>query len=101
MPTITRNTSRPPWKPERKAFGRMRVDNSKFYHSKEWIALRNAYRRQNPLCINVDTCGGATHTIDHIVPISEGGAALNTDNLQPLCKSCNARKTGKQAWKKK
>lgn len=99
MPTINRKSTRPPWLPERKAFGRMKVDNGRFYRSKEWIATRNAFRTANPLCKNVDTCGGATHTVDHIKPISEGGAKFDWGNLQPLCKSCNASKTGKQAWK--
>lgn len=82
--------------PERKAFGGMKVDNGKFYRSKAWIAMRNAFRAQNPLCKNVDQCGGATHTVDHIKPISEGGAALEVSNLQPLCQSCNASKTVSQ-----
>jgi len=101
MPTINRKSPARPWMPERKAFGRMRVDNAKFYNSKAWIALRNAFRMQNPLCKNVDKCGGATHTVDHIVPISEGGAALDVANLQPLCQACNSSKTGKQAHKRK
>ena len=101
MPTINRKSPRAPWQKERKAFGGMRVDNSRFYHSREWIALRNAFRAANPLCKNVDECGGATHTVDHIIPISEGGARLDWNNLAPLCQSCNASKTGKQSWKKK
>ena len=72
------------------------MDNKRFYNSKAWIALRNAFRIQNPLCVNVDQCGGATHTIDHIKAISEGGARLDPANLQALCKSCNASKTAKQ-----
>lgn len=100
MPTIKKSSPSRPWIPERKAFGRIKVDNGKFYRSKTWIALRNAFRAQNPLCINVDKCGGATHTVDHRIPISEGGAALDGSNLQPLCQSCNASKTGKQAHKK-
>lgn len=100
MPTIKRESVKRPWIPERKKFGRMSVDNSKLYHSKEWIAFRNSFRSDNPLCINVDTCGGATHTVDHIVPISEGGAIFDRSNCQPLCQSCNASKTGKQAHKK-
>ena len=100
MPTINRKSARAPWMAERKAFGRMKVDNGKFYRSKQWIAVRNSFRMQNPLCKNWEQCGGVTHTVDHIKPISEGGAVFNWENLQPLCQKCNSSKTGKQAWKK-
>lgn len=101
MPTINRKSPSRPWVKERKPFGGMKVDNGKFYRSKEWIALRNAFRSENPLCKNVETCGGATHTVDHVIPISDGGGMLDWGNLQPLCVSCNASKTGGQSWKKK
>ena len=84
--------------PERKAFGGMRVDNGKFYRSKRWERLRNAFRYANPLCKNVEVCGNAMYCVDHIIPISEGGAPLDWNNLQSLCESCNGRKTrGQQA----
>lgn len=100
MPTISKKQPSRPWMPERKAFGRMRVDNGKLYRSKRWMQLRDAFRSQNPLCVNYEKCGGATHTIDHVKPISEGGAIYDWANLQALCVSCNASKTGKQAWAK-
>jgi 5-methylcytosine-specific restriction protein A len=31
--------------------------------------------------------------VDHIVPIREGGARLDANNLQPLCHTCHSRKT--------
>lgn len=97
MPIINRKSPARPWVKERKPFGTVSKENKRFYNSKEWIALRDAFRAANPLCKNVDTCGGATHTVDHIIPIRDGGAALDWGNLQGLCRSCNASKTGKQS----
>ncbi len=31
--------------------------------------------------------------VDHIVPIAQGGARLDPDNCQSLCKPCHSRKT--------
>lgn len=75
----------------RKKFDGMNYDKS-FYHSKEWRKVASIHKKMFPLC----KCGKPTHTTDHIVPIREGGAKLDMDNLQSLCKSCNARKTAKQ-----
>lgn len=34
---------------------------------------------------------------DHIVPINEGGAMYDWDNLQSLCTQCHNSKSGKEA----
>ena len=62
-------------------FGRNK-EADKFYQSKEWKA-----------------CGKPTEIIDHIVPIEYGGAALNLDNLQGLCRSCHNKKTAQDEEK--
>lgn len=36
-------------------------------------------------------CGGEATTLDHIVPLSDGGTH-DWDNLTPACKPCNSRK---------
>jgi len=51
---------------------------------KAYVALRDAYGCRN--------CGSkANLTIDHIIPEMQGGGN-DADNLQLLCRSCNARK---------
>jgi 5-methylcytosine-specific restriction protein A len=86
--------------PERKAWDQVRtreeLDAYRYvYNTPRWRAVRDAKRMQSPVC---EMCGrDAVHTIDHIVPIRQGGAAWEMSNLQSLCKRCNASKTGKQA----
>ena len=56
------------------------------YTEEEW---GNLLHRYDCKCIR---CGSSDNIeVDHVVPISKGGT--NTiDNLQPLCRSCNAQK---------
>lgn len=56
----------------------------------EWIALKIRYYNQC-LC-----CGGTDLEleVDHVVPLTKQGTS-NIDNIQPLCRSCNASKSNK------
>ena len=96
MPTIVKKTARPPWLPKREAFGRMRVDNTAFYNSKEWRRFATTEKKLYPLCDNFDVCGGTHDITDHHMPISEGGHPFD-QRMNHYCHSCNASKTGKQA----
>jgi len=98
MPNIP-TSKRPAWMGERKAFGRMKADNKAFYNSSAWRALALKHKLANPLCINHEQCRGMAEVTDHIQPIEQGGKRYDWDNLQSLCKRCNASKTGKQAHK--
>lgn len=57
---------------------------------KEWEALKRAY---NYTCLN---CKRIEPVIklepDHIIPLSRGGSN-SIDNIQPLCRNCNAQKS--------
>lgn len=76
-------------------FGRNK-EADKFYQSKEWKAVRAIAKARQPFCV---ACGKPTEIIDHIVPIEYGGAALNLDNLQGLCRSCHNKKTAQDEEK--
>lgn len=57
------------------------------YSTAEWDALRAQYQHR---CL---ACGEQRLlTPDHIVPISKGGTSY-IENIQPLCLSCNHRKS--------
>lgn len=59
------------------------------YTLAEWEALCAKYGH---LCLR---CGEHKPlTVDHVIPISKGGSN-DISNLQPLCRSCNARKSVK------
>jgi 5-methylcytosine-specific restriction endonuclease McrA len=66
------------------------------YSLEEWQALVALFDHC-PMChrkwtdIQPPPSGGPVITVDHIVPISKGGAN-RIDNIQPLCFSCNSRK---------
>lgn len=94
-------TLRTPWiAPKAEAWSGDRTHDEKniyktVYNTGRWRAIRNMVRQSNPICAICKT--QPTHTIDHIKPIRQGGDAWAIENLQGLCKACNASKTGSQA----
>lgn len=62
--------------------------SKRFYNSPQWQRLRKKKLSQNPLCEHCEREGRVTPAtvVDHIVPIKEGGAALDINNLQSLCR---------------
>ena len=95
MPRLPKSR-RPPWIPEKK---QTPYSGDKFYHTPAWRNLRKKYIKEHPLCEeclrNGDTTPG--YAVDHIVRIKDGGARLDENNLQTLCKRHHAIKTGKEA----
>ena len=66
-----------------------------FYHSREWKHLRQNYLIEHPFCVECWGKGKLTKAdvVDHIIPIKQGGPALEESNLQALCASCHGRKS--------
>lgn len=72
---------------------------NKFYKSPEWRAIRVLVLRENPFCVKCIHNGYMKLSIDvdHIIDIKDApDRAMDFTNLQPLCKSCHAIKTGKK-----
>ena len=69
-----------------------------FYTSKEWKHLRQNFLIENPFCEECRKNGRLTKAtvVDHIIPIKQGGPALDENNLQALCASCHGSKSIKE-----
>lgn len=65
------------------------LGNGGTYTSEEWEALCARYGNICLMCHQKKKL-----TVDHIIPVSQGGMS-DIENLQPLCRSCNAKKSDK------
>ncbi|MBO4394634.1 MAG: HNH endonuclease [Spirochaetales bacterium] len=73
-------------------------DADAFYHSSKWKRLRYQFLSEHPFCEECRRHGRLTRATvaDHIIPIRQGGAMLDEDNLQALCSSCHSSKSIKE-----
>lgn len=60
------------------------------YCSTHWKRMRAMVMAKGPACVE---CGHPGQQVDHIVPVSKGGAFYDAANLQVLCHSCHSKKT--------
>lgn len=74
----------------RRAYRGRRKGNDGSYTSDEWQALCDRFGRK---CVKCGSDGRLE--ADHVVPVSKGGSN-DISNIQPLCRSCNARKWAKE-----
>jgi 5-methylcytosine-specific restriction endonuclease McrA len=73
---------------ERERNRRRRADPNRgkrvqLYHSKRWLALRKKVLFEQPICAE-EGCMRLATEVDHIIPMSRGGAEYERDNCQGL-----------------
>lgn len=74
------------------------VDNSKFYNSTIWRKVSMQYRNKHPLC-EVSEQPTPADVVDHLIPISQGGAKLDPKNLMAMSHEKHNKKSGMEAHK--
>jgi len=72
------------------------------YHTKRWKQTRAAFLKRRPLCEECKRLGITTPAtvVDHIRQIKLGGHEFDFNNLQALCKTHHAKKSGREGAKK-
>ena len=90
------------WKPERVIQSRS-IDMSWFYNDPRWRRFSKRFKENNPLCVKCEAEGrtSATKYTDHVKRLRDGHGAdldnLKDEDYQPLCETCHASKSGKEA----
>lgn len=71
-------------------------NKDQFYSTGPWKRVRLAVlERDNYLCkIRGSGCTLKADQVDHIIPRSKGGAALDPWNLRGACRHCNRQRVG-------
>ena len=80
-----------------KKYEGIKTNNYSLYNSRKWRKFSHQLRKDNPLCKHCMEQGRTTPSqmVDHIREINKGGSIWDLINLQCLCNSCHAKKTGK------
>lgn len=69
--------------------------NREVYRSKRWqVARKKVLQRDGLTCY---VCGGPGRQVDHVTPLSEGGAPYSLANLKVICATCHGRKSAREA----
>ena len=68
-------------------------------YGSDWRAVRASVLARDRLeCqLHLVGCTGRAEHVDHIIPLSEGGARLDPTNLRASCRHCNLSRNGSRA----
>lgn len=72
---------------ERERSARRREVSKGIFKTKRWAMRRRQVISEQPMCAICET--RVVEEIDHIVPLSQGGAPYDRQNLRGLCRPCH------------
>lgn len=76
-----------------------RSANNSFYARKRWRMTRKQKLFETPLCeLQGPTCLGLASEVHHRIPLEDGGAEYEEQNLISTCKPCHSRETARAVW---
>lgn len=75
---------------------RVKAEHHKLYNTMRWRRFRQQVLNTQPLCVRCEARGFITLAVDlhHRIALTLGGAPLDPQNIEPLCKSCHSKETG-------
>ena len=96
---------RRPWERQASTPQEGRKADDSFYHTTAWRKTSRAYRKAYPLC-ECEECEKKerfwpAECVDHIIPIGQGGAKLDWENLQSMNNKCHNRKSARERHQKR
>ncbi len=83
-------------KQEQKRYDEQRGTAAQRGYDTRWKKYRRWYLQRYPLCVNYDECHNVATVVVHRISLSKGGDFWDSNNHQPICKSCHDRKTAKE-----
>lgn len=77
-------------------------ETNPFYLTPQWRRFRDSYIRRHPLCEQCLLDGRRdtpSRMVDHVTPLSDGGAKTSDDNAMAMCWKCHGIKTAQNKVK--
>lgn len=88
---------------EKARYDKTRQPASKRGYDATWAEVRKAYLRRHPLCEECERQGKVKPAVlvHHKIPLSEGGARLDTSNLAAMCRRCHEDVHGGERFRRR
>jgi 5-methylcytosine-specific restriction endonuclease McrA len=68
----------------RSNWDRYKPAHADVYKSQSWVDLRKRVLREEPVCAE-EGCEARSTSVDHIIPLAEGGAPYDRSNVRGMC----------------